>query len=348
MTTRRSFALAAALALLPPAVSAGTVPKASPPPAAQDAGTLEEGRKLTTALYAGGVSGIWSRLSPALQTLAGSEERLAQLAAGWIEKYGRETKVLEEKTDSLAGARRYLRVAAFEKAKDPVEVPWNFDEKGRIATIGLRPRAKEAAAPNGAKETPASLRLPVDGEWTVWWGGRTVWENFHATAPDRRFAADFFVVRAGTTHAGDGTKNEDYFAFGQNVLAPAAGTVVAVESDRPDALPGVVDPQADADGNFVVLDVGKKVWVFLAHLQKGSLVVKRGQKVKAGDLLAKSGNSGRGTEPSLHVHLQDAAEAGKGNGWPLAFRNVVVNGTPVARAEPVRGQRFSPRPPSAP
>jgi len=348
VTTRHPFALAAALALLPLAAAAGSAPKSSPPLPAKDAPTLEEGRQLTKALYAGDLSGMWNRFSPALQALAGSEQRLAQLAQGWLETYGRETKVLEEKTDSLAGSRRYLRVANFDKATGPVEVPWTFDRKGRIATLGLRPRGKEATAPNGDKETPASLRLPFDGEWTVWWGGRTVWENFHATSPDRRFAADFFVVRDGTTHAGDGTKNTDYFAFGQSVLSPAAGSVVAAEDSRPDAPPGVFDPQADADGNFVILDLGNKVWVFLAHLQKGSLAVKKGQQVKAGELLAKSGHSGRGLEPSLHVHLQDAPEAWKGFGWPLVFRNVVVNGTPAARAEPVRGQRISPRPPTAP
>jgi len=341
VTTSRPLALAAALALLPLAAAAGSAPKTAP---AKDVPTLEEGRKLTKALYAGDLSGVWSRSAPALQALAGSEERLAKLAQGWLETYGRETKLLEEKTDSLAGSRRYLRVAAFDKATGPVEVLWTFDRKGRIATIGIRPRGTEATAPNGGKETPASLRLPFDGEWTVWWGGRTVWENFHATSPDRRFAADFFVVRDGTTYAGDGTKNTDYFAFGQSVLAPAAGTVVAAEDSRPDALPGVFDPRADADGNFVILDVGNKVWVFLAHLQKGSLAVKKGQQVKAGDLLARSGHSGRGLEPSLHVHLQDSPEAWKGSGWPLVFRNVVVNGTPAPRAEPVRGQRLSPRP----
>lgn len=348
MTKRRSLALVAALALLSLAAANGSVPKAPPAAAAADPVTLAEGRGLTKALYAGELAGIWSRLSPALRSLAGSESQLAQRAAGWLETYGREKKVLEERTDSLAGSRRYLRVATFEKEAAAVEVPWNFDKKGRITTIGLRPRAKEAPAPNGDKETPVSLRLPFDGEWTVWWGGRTVWENFHAASPDRRFAADFFVIRNGTTHSGDGTKNEDYFAFGQNVLAPAAGTVVAAEDGRPDAPPGVVDPQADADGNFVVLDLGNRVWVFLAHLQKGSLAVKVGQKVKAGGLLARSGHSGRGVEPSLHVHLQDAAEAGKGSGWPLVFSNVVVNGASAPRAEPVRGQRIAPRPPSAP
>jgi murein DD-endopeptidase MepM/ murein hydrolase activator NlpD len=266
----------------------------------------------------------------------------------WIAEYGHETKLLEEKTDSLAGVRRYLRVARFSKASGPIEIPWTFDENGQIATLGIGPLVREALDANAGKETPASLRLPFRGEWTVWWGGRTAWENFHASSTDRRFGADFFVVANGRTHAGDGTRNEDYGAFGRDVIAPAAGTVVTVRDGQPDNAPGHVDPHAEPDGNVVVLDLGERVYAFFAHLENGSVAVKPGQKVKAGELLAKAGNSGRSTQPCLHVHLQDAAEPGRGAGWPLVFHDVLVNGVPEASAEPVRGERLAPRTPASP
>jgi murein DD-endopeptidase MepM/ murein hydrolase activator NlpD len=286
---------------------------------------------------------IWSRLSPALRALAGSPTRLEQLRAGWLNQYGHETKVLEERTDSLAGVRRYLRVAKFSNASGPIEIPWSFDEKNQIITLGLGRLVGEALDANAGREAPVSLRLPFDGEWTVWWGGRTIWENFHAASTDRRFAADFFIVKDGRTHAGEGTRNEDYFAFGKEVLAPAAGTVVSVHDGQPDNAPGRVDPHAEPDGNVVVLDLDNRVYAFFAHLQNGSIAVKAGQRVKTGELLAKAGNSGRSTQPCLHVHLQDAAESGKGSGWRLVFHGVVVNGAPAATAEPVRGQRLAPR-----
>lgn len=345
VTSPRRFALfpallPLALAAVPPKDS----PRPTPPAATASDATLAEGRRLTQALYRGELAEIWKRLSPAARSLAEAPSRLELLRKSWLTAFGKETKVLDEKTDSLAGSRRYLRIATFDKLKKPVEIPWNFNRNDEITALGLRSRAVEAEAPHAEEPPKVPLRLPFEGEWTVWWGGRTAWTNFHATYADQRFAADFFIVKDGRTFSGSGTKNEDFFAFGRNVVAPAPGTVLAAEGGRPDGLPGKPDRDAEPEGNFVVLDLGQNVWAFFLHLRSGSLVVKPGQKVKAGDPLAQAGSSGRGLEPSLHIHLQDASEAGKGNGWPLVFSNVLRNGTFVPSAEPVRGERFAPRP----
>jgi len=349
VTTPRRLALAGLLVPVPLALALAAAPpkeslRPAPPAETASDATLAEGRRLTQALYRGELAEIWKRLSPAARSLAEAPSRLELLRTSWQKAFGRETKVLDEKTDSLAGSRRYLRIATFDKAKTPVEIPWNFDRNNEITALGLRPRAVEAAAPHANEPPKVSLRLPFDGEWTVRWGGRTVWTNFHAVNADQRFAADFFIVKDGRTFAGSGTKNEEFFAFGKNVLAPASGTVVAVEGGRPDSVPGRFDRDAEPQGNFVVLDLGSNVWAFFLHLKSGSLVVKPGQKVRAGDVVAQVGNSGRGLEPSLHLHLQDASGPEKGNGWPLVFSNVLRNGTSVPSAEPIRGERFAPRP----
>ena len=346
MITPRRLALAALLSPLPLALAAAP-PKESlrpaPPEATASDATLAEGRRLTQSLYRGELAEIWKRLSPAVRSLAEAPSRLELLRTSWQKQFGTETKVLNEKTDSLAGSRRYLRVAAFDKAKTSVAIPWDFDRNDEITALGPRPLPVAAAAPHANEPPKVSLRLPFDGEWTVWWGGRTVWTNFHAVNADQRFAADLFIVKDGRTFAGSGTKNEEFFAFGKSVLAPASGTVVAVEGGRPDGVPGKTDRDAEPEGNFVVLDLGSNVWAFFLHLKSGSPVVKPGQKVRAGEVLAQVGSSGRGLEPSLHLHLQDAPGAGKGNGWPLVFSNVLRNGTFVPSAEPVRGERFAPR-----
>ncbi|MFI5181540.1 MAG: M23 family metallopeptidase [Thermoanaerobaculia bacterium] len=345
----RRLALAAILASLPLArAAAAAPPKQSQKPELSNASkadaTLEEGRRLTQALYRNELSEIWKGLSPAAGSLVESPARLQLLRDSWLKKIGRETKILDEKTDSLAGSRRYLRIATFESSKKPMEVVWNFDRNDQISALGVGPRRTEAPSPHANEPPKVALRLPFDGEWTVWWGGRTLWTNFHSVRADQRFAADFFIVRDGRTFSGSGTKNEEFYAYGKSVFAPAAGTVVAVEGGRPDAVPGTVDRKANPQGNFVVLDLGQNVWAYFLHLKTGSIAVKPGQKVKAGEVLAQVGNSGRALEPSLHIHLQDAAEAGKGNGWPLVFAGVLRNGTPAASGEPVRGERFAPRP----
>ena len=59
-------------------------------------------------------------------------------------------------------------------------------------------------------------------------------------------------------------------------------------------------------GNYVILDLGPGRFALYAHLQPGSLKVKLGDKVMAGEALARLGNSGNSDAPHLHFHLMDA------------------------------------------
>lgn len=314
------------------------VARAAAPPAS----VLEEGRALTRAFYKGDVEGIWTRLSPATQAALRSPERLKAFIESLTKDYGRETKVLDERTDAVAGTARYLRIARFEKGKGPLEVPWNIDAWGKVTTIGIRVSPAEAASPHLAYKTKTALRLPFDGEWIVWWGGRTVWENFHAVSGDSRFACDFLVVKDGKAFSGDGAKNEDYFVFGRPVLAPGAGRVVAAVDGVADGTPGSFDNNADPYGNRVIIEHGNGEWSLLGHMKNGSVAVKAGTEVKAGDRIGQAGNSGRSLQPVLHYHLQDSPELINSKGLPEAFRLYTADDKPVSQGEPVRGQRVRP------
>jgi murein DD-endopeptidase MepM/ murein hydrolase activator NlpD len=332
-----------ASALLPLAfsVSAG-LPPTKPATATQADATLTEGRKLTALLLRGETVEIMKRFSPGLRQRAMSGGQVVSLVDSWRTQFGKEVRVLSEKTDALAGTRRYLRTATFENEKKPVEVLWAFNARDEVTAVSMRPQ--QIAAPTDKQEYVAKtlLRLPFDGDWTVWWGGPTVWQNVHATSTELRFATDFFVVKDGTTHSGDGTRNEDYLAWGRPVLSPAAGTVVAAQDGRPDGRPGYVDAAAGPPGNYVVVDHGNGEYSCLLHLQNGSVAVKPGAKVKAGDPLAKAGSSGRTPEPVLHYHLQDTPDLVKGAGLPAPFRDYVADGKPVESGQPVRGQQVAP------
>jgi len=336
--------LLVASALLPLIASAAlpSTKEAPPRPATRAEATTEEGRKMTALLLRGEAEPIMKRFSPGLRERVPSAGQVVSLFDSWREMFGKETKVLSEKTDALAGTRRYLRTSSFDREKRPVEIAWAFNARDEVANVSMRLQQVEAATDKASYETKTPLRLPFDGEWTVWWGGRTIWQNVHAATAGQRFATDFFIVKDGRTHAGDGTKNEDYHAWGRPVLAPAAGTVAAVQDGKPDGRPGSVDPAAEPPGNYVVLDHGNGEFSFLVHLQNGSVAVKPGATVKAGDAVAKAGSSGRTPEPVLHHHLQDGPDLAKGAGLPAVFRDYVADGKPVAKGEPVRSQHVSP------
>ena len=94
-------------------------------------------------------------------------------------------------------------------------------------------------------------------------------------------------------------------------------------------------------GNHVVLDLGNEEYLFIAHLQTGSVKVKPGDHVKAGDAMGLCGNSGNSSEPHLHIHLQTTPRFGDGKGLPLQFQHYEADKKPVDRGEPTRGQAIS-------
>ncbi|GAA1271769.1 hypothetical protein GCM10009609_38620 [Pseudonocardia aurantiaca] len=129
-----------------------------------------------------------------------------------------------------------------------------------------------------------------------------------------------------------------FFAFGQPILAPAAGTVVSVhdgEADHvarrsqlalvPYALTQAARVRGGAGaiaGNHVILELESRGgYVVLAHLRAGSIRVGVGESVESGQELGACGNSGNSTQPHLHIQIMDSADAFAARGLPMSFRN---------------------------
>src|SRR5690349_814622 len=185
--------------------------------------------------------------------------------------------------------------------------------------------------------TKTALRLPFHGAWTVFWGGTTLDQNYHVVARDQRFAYDIVKTKQGSTHDGDGKRNEQYYCWGAPVVAPAAGVVTEAVDGIPDNAPGEMNA-LKAAGNHVILDHGDGEWSLFAHFQRGSIRVKPGQRVAEGDTLGLCGNSGNSSEPHLHYHLQNGPAFGDADGLPARFVDYVADDKPVALGIPVRGQ----------
>ncbi|HEX2223084.1 MAG TPA: M23 family metallopeptidase [Thermoanaerobaculia bacterium] len=303
----------------------------------------ELGRQYTEWFYSGETARLWGRLSPEMKKLFGTAEGLAGFRTQVEAQAGTETAVLSEEVQERDGLRAYLRLARFSKAPGPVAVQWVVAADGTVTGFAVRPQPQEAASQHLDYRTKTPLRLPFQGEWFVFWGGRTVAENYHAATRDQRFAYDFVIVRDGKSHTGDGSANEQYFCFGQPILAPGPGTVAVAVDGVADNKPGVMNP-AQPPGNHVVIDHGNGEFSFLAHFKQKSLEVKKGDAVKAGDLLGRCGNSGNSSEPHLHYHLQTTAEFREGEGLPAQFQGYVADGEKVERGEPRKGQTIRPQP----
>lgn len=124
-----------------------------------------------------------------------------------------------------------------------------------------------------------------------------------------------------------------YASLGEAVLAPCDGAVVSAENGVADMPPPLTDREHLA-GNFVFLNCGT-AHVLLGHLQQGSVRVRPGDRVTAGQRLGAIGNSGNSDEPHLHVHAQ-IATTGTRNLLDARPVPVTFYGRALARNDVVR------------
>jgi murein DD-endopeptidase MepM/ murein hydrolase activator NlpD len=340
---RRARLLAAAVLALSGAGAAAQDPRSGDGSGSADQrarATIESGRELTQRFYAGELAPLWHSMTDALRDALGGRDELTAFRARVLDELGTEQQLLEERQSEQGGIDVYRRLARFSNDRRPVSITFSLDERGKIAGFRVEPALVAAPSPHLDYRTRARLSLPFSGAWHVFWGGRTLAQNYHAASREQRFAYDFVVRRSGTTHAGSGGRNEDYYCWQRPVLAPAGAQVVAAVDRHPDQPPGSSDPEHPA-GNHVVLDLGNREFAVLAHLRAGSVTVEVGVRVAAGEPIGRCGNSGNTSEPHLHFHLQDEPAVGSGHGLPAYFHDYYADGTAVDRGEPVRCQTVS-------
>ncbi len=300
---------------------------------------LERARSLHPAVSAGDAAALWREFDDRMrQAMKDSANFAAQMSRIHLTT-GAIDSVLEEQvsrtgTDWIYQARcRFTNVPLISKLTIGVA------PDGRISQLSVRPDERKAhASPYLDYRTKTHLHLPFKGEWYVFWGGRTLDQNHHAASRAQRFAHDLAIMKDGSTHSGDGRQLRDYYCYGKEVRAPAAGTIVWLEDDHPDQQIGTSDP-AHPIGNGVIIDHGNGEFSVIAHLQPHSLKVKLDQWVKNGQVLGKVGNSGNTSEPHVHYHLQNRIDMREADGLPAQFENLIIDGSRTERAEILRGQR---------
>lgn len=197
------------------------------------------------------------------------------------------------------------------------------------------------------------LTLPFTGRWLVQNSPASRVPSHGTALFGTSHAIDFVPVDADGRTAPRGIASlfateppESFVGFGRPVLAPVSGEVVAVLDGEEDhvarrsafALIRYALTQrsrirrgtAAIAGNHVAIRAGRAL-VLLAHLRAGSVRVRPGQRVVAGEAIGECGNSGNSTEPHLHVQVSDSLER-DARGLALIFthaergRWVPVNG----------------------
>lgn len=152
-----------------------------------------------------------------------------------------------------------------------------------------------------------------------------------------------------------GVPLRDCLGWGAPIHAPFAGSVVASRDGLRERDPVhllrdlavvlknalVVDPRKPGAlhalvGNHLILRMsaeempgeavsgqavsGEGVYALIAHARTGSILVREGDEIVAGQLLAEVGHSGNSTAPHLHFQLMDGPDLVTARGLPCAFR----------------------------
>lgn len=231
-----------------------------------------------------------------------TSEQFAQFMTGTAKDYG---KIL--KLDAPRFLDESTAVFPLTLERGSLDLMLSLDADGKISGLRLMPGRAAKPSKQPIIRNKTKLGLPFKGEWLIFWGGDTVELNQHQNAPNQRFAFDIIKLNENeNSHSGDGSRNEDYYAFGQEITAPAEGMVTDVINGVQDNVPGVKN-EMFVPGNMIVIKHADGEYSLFAHLKFGSTRVKVGEKIKRGQVIGLCGNSGNSSEPHLHYQLQKSA-----------------------------------------
>jgi len=186
-----------------------------------------------------------------------------------------------------------------------------------------------------AQKKPAVFMPPVRGSfWYAHSGPANKTHHRRTLAPregmltmDQRFGIDLFLINQRSGNDGKTYYVPDWQrTLDADVYSVAPGEIVKVVGGIPEE---EFDTKTDAGipvnwdtigGNLVVLKIAEGQFVWYEHLKAGSIVVKVGDKVGAGEKLGVIGTSGNaGGAPHMHFEFTDSMVLGIGNGIPYVF-----------------------------
>src|SRR5215475_2529472 len=104
-------------------------------------------------------------------------------------------------------------------------------------------------------------------------------------------------------------------------------TMMSLTEPEAQALGAIADGLAGSDprlaGKHVIIGAGR-TYALYAHLAPESVAVRRGQQVRAGQVIGRVGHTGNSTAPHLHFQLMDSADPLTARGIPCAFAEYLI------------------------
>lgn len=233
-----------------------------------------------------------------------------------------------------------------------VGLPWI----ARVAILGALAALTMVTAPRDDRAATV-LDAPVRGRWMALNSPGTKVPSHGTTMYGQTRAVDLLEAEGfperpvQPTYGGWGLRSrrpETFASFGLPVLAMGGGEVVAASDRWRDHGARTTWPQLIAMmtieaiarellgaggllGNHVLVRHDDGTVAVYAHLRRGSVAVRPGERVAAGDVLGEVGNTGNSSEPHLHVHLMDRAHPQAASGLAMTWRGLDYDATDEAQ-----------------
>ena len=192
-------------------------------------------------------------------------------------------------------------------------------------------------------ESKNEYHFPLKGTWQALGAPSLI--SHHRWGSIQEFAYDLVKIGSdGTTHIGDGTRLNDYYAFGEPVYSIGDGKVISTSSEATESSKNLKQANETSEeytersvadqgkllakgfsyvmGNHVIIQHDNGEYSYYLHLKQGSLKVKPGDIVKRGQHIASLGHTGNSTEPHLHFHVTDGPDMAYSRSIPVSFKNI--------------------------
>jgi len=191
--------------------------------------------------------------------------------------------------------------------------------------------------------SPNEYFFPVRGRWLA--AAAPSLHSHHRWAGIQEFAIDLVQLgEGGLSHSGDGTRLDQFHAYGEQIYAIGDGVVVAALGTMIESNDNLQQPEESDEayagrsmaaqqellaqgftkvlGNHVIIEHPHGEYSCYVHLQHNSVDVAVGDKVTRGQPIARLGHSGNSTEPHLHFHLADGSDLAHSRSLPVEFKNI--------------------------
>ena len=136
---------------------------------------------------------------------------------------------------------------------------------------------------------------------------------------------DIGVCDASNKTFNDASKlneNDNYYCWGQPVLAMSSGAVIFVADGFEDHFGNVTNPASLGANAVIIRNDALDIHHIYVHFKKNSIVVQVGDVISPGDKLGLIGNSGGSSEPHLHVGINRRDAEGFLRSLPMTFDKI--------------------------